>query len=100
MLEQLLNALFVLIFVAALGVWVVAAISMWGAIHGRRDDRAWGDWVFGGLVLFLPRFFTDEGNRHRSRFLRSSLVFLVLCAAGAGVIIAREYVTCGAFSCP
>jgi hypothetical protein len=67
-------------FIAYCGVAVVAwgfsAFYMIKTLNRFHPDRTWGKYV--GYSLFVPWFFTEEGNRYRVKLLKSAGFFVAL----------------------
>jgi hypothetical protein len=78
---------FMVLWVAAAVSWGFAAVYMFKTMSRYHPDRAWGKFV--PVSLFMPWFFTDEGNRYRIKLLRAAGLFLAL----VGIAIAFGLVT-------
>jgi hypothetical protein len=62
----------------ALPVILAAAYYLAGARANVRTEMRWRASLMGPLALFLPLYFTDEGNKYRRRFLLLTLCFFLL----------------------
>lgn len=78
----LILAPFVLCLVGGFISWGFAAYYMFKTMVRFRPDRQWGRYV--PYSIFLPSFFTEEGNVYRLKLLRASGLFILFIAlAGA-----------------
>jgi|GEM_PF-5650647 len=80
--------LFAAICIAGVVAWGFAAVYMFKTIANFHPQREWGK--FFPLSLFMPWFFTDEGNKYRVKLLKSSGLFIVLVISGFGVGFLNE----------
>jgi hypothetical protein len=87
LLGYTLIGLFAAFCVAGVVSWCFAAFYMFKTLAGFRPDRTWGRYI--AVSLFMPWFFTEEGNRYRVKLLRSATLFIVfvVCGLGAGFLV-------------
>jgi hypothetical protein len=71
-----LIAAFMVLWAAAAVSWGFAAVYMFKTMTRFHPDRAWGRFV--PISLFMPWFFTEEGNKYRVKLLRAAGLFLAL----------------------
>jgi hypothetical protein len=75
-----LIAVFVAAFVAAVVSWGFAAFYMVKTLKHFHPERRWGQFL--PVSLFMPWFFTDEGNRYRVKLLKAGGLFTLLVGLG------------------
>jgi len=63
------------LFAVGFWLWFNAAKNMWGLLHNYKPNRDWGRYI--PFSIFLPSFFTDQGNVHRKAMLKYSGLFIV-----------------------
>ncbi|MGZ5075293.1 MAG: hypothetical protein ACXV9R_01615 [Methylobacter sp.] len=80
--------LFVAIWIAGVIAWGYAAVYMFKTMVNYHPGREWGKFL--PISLFMPWFFTAEGNKYRVNLLKSSGVFIVLVLSGFGVDFLNE----------
>jgi hypothetical protein len=80
--------LFVAIWVAGAVTWVFAAVYMLKTMANYHPQREWGKFL--PISLFMPWFFTEEGNKYRVKLLKSSSLFIFLVLTGFGVGLLNE----------
>ena len=80
---------FILLWVAAAISWGYAAVYMVKTMNRYHPERTWGKFV--PVSLFMPWFFTQEGNEYRVKLLKAAGLFLVL----VGIAIAFGFFTGG-----
>lgn len=78
--------LFVAIWGAGVVSWGFAAFYMLKTIANYHPQREWGKFL--PISLFMPWFFTEEGNKYRVKLMKSSVlfIFLVLSCFGVGFL--------------
>jgi hypothetical protein len=76
----LLIGAFVLLCVGAVVSWGFAAFYMVKTLNRFHPERKWGQFL--PVCLFLPWFFTDEGNVYRVKLLKAGGVFVLLVGIG------------------
>jgi hypothetical protein len=72
------------IFGMATYFWFNGAKHMLGLLNNFKPSMWWGKFI--PFCVFIPAFFTDEGNFHRMKMLRYSGLF-ILCTAGPLIVI-------------
>ena len=80
--------LFVAIWIGGVVTWGYAAVYMYKTMTSFLPQREWGKFL--PISLFMPWFFTDEGNKYRVKLLKSSGLFIVLVLSGFGVGFLNE----------
>jgi hypothetical protein len=80
--------LFVVILVAGIVAWGFAAVYMFKTLTNYHPQREWGKFL--PISLFMPWFFTEEGNKYRVKLLKSSSLFIFLVLTGFGVGLLNE----------
>jgi len=80
--------LFVAIWVAGVVTWGFAAVYMLKTMVNYHPQREWGKFL--PISLFMPWFFTEEGNKYRVKLLKSSSLFIFLILTGFGVGLLNE----------
>src|SRR5688572_10402207 len=93
---ELAAALVVLIvFVACIVIgvvaWGYAAFYMIKTLSSFHPERRWGQFI--PVSLFVPWFFTEEGNRYRVKLLKASALFLAMVAGGFAAGLGAELLT-------
>lgn len=90
------DAIAIILLVLFTVLWITGTVVMGFVMYylfkttgGFRADRKWGR--FFPYALFLPWFFTDEGNTYRVKFFRAMGLFLALIAAAFAVGFAMEH---------
>ena len=81
---------FVLLCVGGVVSWGFGTYYMVKTFSRFHPDRTWGKFV--PFSLFLPWFFTDEGNVYRVKLLRASAVFLACVGGGFGIGLLTEVI--------
>jgi hypothetical protein len=76
LIEYAVVGFFVAYCAVAVAAWGFAAYYMIKALNRFHPDRAWGKYV--GFSLFVPWFFTEEGNIYRVKLLRSGGIFVAM----------------------
>jgi hypothetical protein len=84
-------ALFILCWLGAVVSWGFGAYYMIKLMAQYRPERRWGRIVFASI--FLPWFFTDEGNIFRAKLLRSIGLFLLFVGLGMAVAFCLKALT-------
>jgi len=79
----LVIALFVSCWVGCVISWGFAAYYMVKTITRFHPERQWGRYI--PVSLFMPWFFTSEGNFYRAKLLRAVGLFLLFFAVGAAI---------------
>jgi hypothetical protein len=74
--EYAVIGFFIAYCAVAVVAWGFAAFYMIKTLNRFHPDRTWGKYV--GFSLFVPWFFTEEGNRYRVKLLRSGGIFVAL----------------------
>ena len=69
-------AAFIALWIGAAVSWGFAAFYMIKTLSRFHPERTWGKYV--PISLFMPWFFTEEGNTYRARLLRAAGLF-ILC---------------------
>ncbi len=77
----LILAPFVLCVLGAGVSWGFMAYYMFRTMTGFHPERDWGRYL--PFSLFVPWFFTAEGNVFRAKLLRSGGLFLLFLGLGA-----------------
>jgi CDP-diglyceride synthetase len=80
--------LFVAIWVAGVVTWGFGAVYMYKTLKNIHPQRTWGKFL--PFSLFMPWFFTEEGNKYRYKLLRTSVIFILLVVSGFGVGFINE----------
>jgi hypothetical protein len=76
-------ALFSLCWIGGVVSWCFAAYYMIKTMGGYRPERRWGKYL--PFSLFMPSFFTSEGNIYRARLLRALGLFCLLVGMGMAI---------------
>ncbi|WP_457322712.1 hypothetical protein [Roseateles sp. P5_E11] len=76
-------ALFALCWVGGVISWCFAAYYMVKTMGGFRPERRWGQYV--PFSLFMPSFFTSEGNVYRAKLLRALGLFCLFVGIGMAI---------------
>ena len=76
-------ALFVLCLVGGAISGCLATYYMVKTMGGFRPERLWGQCL--PFSLFMPSFFTSDGNSYRIRLLRAGGFFLLFVGVGAAI---------------
>lgn len=58
-------------------LWAKAARHMYGLLNNFKPGREWGKFL--AFSIFMPSFFTDEGNYHREQLLKYAGYFILFC---------------------
>lgn len=81
MSEESINILVIVVGLPLFGVglylWVMAVRHMFGLLKGYKPNVAWGRFI--GISIFIPGFFTEEGNKHRGQLLKYAGLFVIYC---------------------
>lgn len=72
----LLIGAFILLFVGAAVSWGFAAYYMVKTLRRFHPERKWGQFL--PVCLFMPWFFTDEGNFYRVKLLKAAGIFMLI----------------------
>ncbi|ULQ46352.1 hypothetical protein JN531_014785 [Flagellatimonas centrodinii] len=80
--------LFVAIWIAGVITGGFSAVYMFKTMANYHPKREWGKIL--PISLFIPWFFTDEGNKYRVKLLKSSGLFIVLVISGVGLGLLNE----------
>ena len=86
-----LLVVFVVCWVVGVVAWGYAAFYMFKTMTGFHPERRWGQFI--PVSLFMPWFFTEEGNRYRVKLLKASALFLAMVAGGFAVGFLAELLT-------
>lgn len=81
--------LFIACFIAAVINWGYSAYYMIKTIGNFHPDREWGKYI--AFSLFIPWFFTEEGNMYRKHLLKHAGYFVLLCFAGMAIGYTQMY---------
>ncbi len=46
--------------------------------HRKKSNSALLDWFFYGLTIFSSKYFTEEGNRYRIKYLYATVFSLIM----------------------
>ena len=65
-----------------------AAFNLFKTTKNFHPQREWGQYI--PISIFSSYFFTEKGNSHRLKFIKSFLVFLLLIASAFGLAIVNE----------
>lgn len=87
----LIIAVFALCWLGGVISWGFAAYYMVKTLGRFHPDRQWGKFV--AFSFFIPWFFTEEGNVYRVKLLRSSGLFVLFIAIGAGIGLTLKALT-------
>lgn len=63
--------------------WAFAAYYMVKTMYRFHPERRWGRYM--PLSIFMPYFFTDEGNSYRVKLLRATGLFMLFLGATAAI---------------
>jgi hypothetical protein len=91
--EYLLLAPIILSWVGAVVSWGFTAYYMFKIATRFHPDRQWGKFV--PISIFLPWFFTDEGNIYRAKLLKAGALFLLFLALGIAIALGLDVRTKG-----
>ena len=80
--------LFAVICLAGLITGVYGAIYMHKTMINYRPNRSWGQYL--PISIFMPYFFTEEGNKYRIKLLKNVGLFILLASCGFGVGFINE----------
>jgi hypothetical protein len=80
LVAYLLIGAFIVLFIAAAVSWGFAAFYMIKTMTRYHPERTWGKYV--PVSLFMPWFFTAEGNVYRIKLLKAGGLFTFLVALG------------------
>jgi hypothetical protein len=72
----LLIGAFILLFVGAAVSWGFFAFYMIKTLNRFHPERKWGRFV--PVCLFMPWFFTDDGNVYRVKLLKAAGIFVLI----------------------
>lgn len=86
-----LVVLFVVCWVIGVVAWGYAAVYMFKTMTRFHAGRKWGQFI--PVSLFMPWFFTDEGNRYRVKLLKASALFIAMVASGFALGLLAELIT-------
>ena len=65
------------LFLIGFYLWFQAARHMIGLLSHFKPNMWWGQYI--PICIFIPHFFTEEGNRHRLKMLKYAGLFIVFC---------------------
>lgn len=82
---------FVLLWVVGVVAWGFAAYYMIKTLNRFHPERTWGKFI--PVSLFMPWFFTDDGNKYRVKLLWASAAFLACVAGGFAIGLITEAIT-------
>jgi len=92
MTEQQTNIIVIVIglplFGIALYLWVNAARHMIGLLNNFKPNMTWGRFI--PICIFMPGFFTEQGNIHREAMLKYAGLFIAFCTLPFIIIGAWE----------
>ena len=74
----------VVLFITGVISWGFGGFYMFKTMNRFHPDRSWGKYV--AISLFIPWFFTDEGNKYRVRLLWALTIFFVSVAGCFGIV--------------
>ncbi len=79
-------AMFVITWVLCLITFVYGTIYLYRMTKCYRPEKRWGRFI--PFSIFYPSFFNDTGNYYRVKFIRNSVLFVILMAVmfGTGMI--------------
>ena len=86
-----LAVLFVACWVIGAVAWGYAAVYMFKLLSRFHPDRRWGQFI--PVSLFMPWFFTEEGNRYRVKLLKAAALFIAMVASGFAIGLVAELTT-------
>jgi hypothetical protein len=86
-----LVVLFVACWVIGVVAWGYGAVYMIKTLNRYHPDRKWGQFI--PVSLFMPWFFTDEGNHYRVKLLKATALFIAMVASGFGIGLLAEFIT-------
>lgn len=75
--------IFVVCCIGAAINWGYSAYYMLKTLRNYHPERQWGRYM--AFSLFMPWFFTEEGNKHRQLLLKHMGYFLLLCLIGMAI---------------
>jgi len=73
---------FVALWFVALVAWIFAAFYMIKVLNRFHPERTWGKFI--PISLFVPWFFTEEGNKYRVKLLQAAGIFILSIGIGLG----------------
>ena len=85
----LVIAILVVGWIGAMVSWVFSAYYMVKTMMRFHPDRQWGKFV--PISIFLPWFFTEEGNYYRAKLVKFGALFLLLVALTASVAFGLDH---------
>jgi hypothetical protein len=81
MTEQQIDILVLVIGLPLFGVglylWAKAARHMFGLLTNFKPNMTWGRFI--PICIFIPNFFTEQGNIHRVALLKYAGLFIIFC---------------------
>lgn len=77
--------LFVLCWVGGVISWCFGAYYMIKTMRRFRPERRWGQYL--PFSLFMPSFFTGEGNVYRAKLLRALGLFCLFVGVGWAIAL-------------
>jgi hypothetical protein len=80
--------LFALCWAGALVSWCFGAYYMIKTLRRFRPERRWGQYL--PFALFMPLFFTSEGNAYREKLLRALGLFCLFFGGGMAIVLSTE----------
>ena len=83
--------LFVACWVIGVVAWGYGAFYMIKTLNRFHPERRWGRFV--PVSLFMPWFFTEEGNYYHVKLLKASALFIAMVAGGFAVGFLAELIT-------
>ena|SRR5215472_935271 len=86
-IATMLKILLVAVLIAVFVTWVFAFVYMRKTISNYHPERRWGQFL--PISVFMPWFFTEQGNKYRRKLLTATVLFilLVICGFGIGFLI-------------
>ena len=75
--------LFIVCFIAAVIAWGYAFYYMAKTLGNFHPERKWGKFI--AFSIFMPWFFTEQGNIYRKQLLKYSGYFVLLIFLGMAV---------------
>lgn len=81
MTEQQIDIVVIVIGLPLFGVglylWFNAARHMIGTLNNFKPNMSWGRFI--PISIFMPGFFTEQGNVHRVAMLKYAGLFILFC---------------------
>jgi len=81
-------SLLALCWVGAFLSWCFAACYMIKTTRRFLPERRWGQYL--PFVLFMPSFFTSEGNVYRAKLLRALGLFCLFVGAQWAIVLSGQ----------